>query len=109
MAINFKKAVVVKKDEKKKEIETKNDSLNQQEIIEELKEELEEYKSAFNFLKEKLRVEVPQHPLDAVDLEFLLIVLNKLTFEGKDVQQVFQTTLKLQEEFKKVKALKEEG
>ena len=109
MAINFKKAVVVKKDEKKKEIETKNDSLNQQEIIEELKEELEEYKSAFNFLKEKLRVEVPHHPLDAVDLEFLLIVLNKLTFEGKDVQQVFQTTLKLQEEFKKVKALKEEG
>ena len=103
MAVNFKIAVVVKNEEQKKE-----NSFEQQ-TIEEVKEELEEYKSAFNFLQEKLRVEVPQHPLDAIDLEFLLVVLNKLTFEGKDVQQVFQTTLKLQEEFKKVKALKEEG
>jgi len=70
--------------------------------------ELEEYKKAFDFLRDKLRVEVSVHPLDTVDIEFILILLQKLTFEGKDVQQVFQTTIKLQEEFKVLKALQEE-
>ena len=76
--------------------------------LEKIKEELEEYKAAFTFLREKLRVEVEVHPLDTVDIEFLLVILNKLTFEGKDVEQVFKTTIKLQEEFNKLKELKGE-
>tara|TARA_R100001082_G_C4236134_1_gene105335 strand:+ start:139 stop:444 length:306 start_codon:yes stop_codon:yes gene_type:complete len=78
------------------------------EDIDKIKEELEEYKTAFQFLRDKLRVEVEVHPLDTVDIEFLLIILNKLTFEGKDVEQVFKTTIKLQEEFNKLKELKGE-
>ena len=69
---------------------------------------INEYKNAFTFLQDKLRVEVPVHPLDLLDIEFMLVLLNKLTFEGKDVQQVFTTSLKLQEEFKILKELQED-
>jgi len=92
-----------------KEMEKKkgNNSSEWEQKYNTLKEELEEYKNAFTFLKEKLRVEVPVHPLDLVDIEFILVLLNKLTFEGKDVQQVFTTSLKLQEEFKILKEIQE--
>jgi hypothetical protein len=44
---------------------------------------------------------ISQHELNAEELELLLLLIKQSTFIGKDVEKVYNTTLKLQNQYLK--------
>lgn len=54
-----------------------------------------------DFRKKQEDIKIPDEQLTVEELDFLLQLIANSTFEGKDVQLVYQTALKIQNLIKK--------